>query len=72
MSNGYLYIHSYYRYEKDFSNESEHYLLVIDVNTKNNKIGYGFQDDGQMNAIDDHTFVKLDERSNDSIDYCTY
>ena len=72
LSNGYLYIHSYYRYEKDFSNESEHYLLVIDVNTKNNKIGYGFQDDGQMNAIDDHTFVKLDERSNDSIDYCTY
>ena len=72
LSNGYLYIHSYYRYEKDFSNESEHYLLVIDVNTKNNTIYYGFQDDGQMNAIDDHTFVKLDERSNDSIDYCTY
>ena len=72
LSNGYLYIHSYYRYEKDFSNESEPYLLVIDVNTKNNKIGYGYKDDGQMNAIDEHTFVKLDESSNDSIDYCTY
>ena len=73
LSNGYLYIQSSHYYETGCSYDSAPYLFIFDVNTKKNK-KVNHSENGQMNAIDDHTFVKLDERSSDinSIDYCTY
>ena len=73
LSNVYLYIQSSHYYETGCSYDSAPYLFVFDVNTKKNK-KVNHSENGQMNAIDDHTFVKQDERSSDinSIDYCTY